>query len=121
MTVTEYSREDLTSLLDEVHDRWFDVPSVRFDHDGRVMSMDYWDYAGRRAPRDPQSGQVMTPDSVLAVHGVRGCIVEDPEGIRSYPLNDISYHNGELIVTAEPNVRIALAVDDLFTIRLSTP
>ena len=110
MTLTIREPERLSLAVDRIHDRWFDVEAIAYDAGTRVLSIPFW---SRPTNRAPASRSAQPFDSLLAIHETDQPRVEDTEHIGTYTFNELDYSNGQVVITAEPNLRISSRVTGL--------
>jgi hypothetical protein len=113
MNLTIREPEELLYLIDGIHDRWFDVTAIAYDPDSRVIRIPFWSQQGRRYPRNRATGEPLPFDSLLAIHDADEPAVEDREHIEIYSFNDVAVSDRQVVVRADPNVRITCEVGDL--------
>lgn len=113
------SQAGLASVTDLLHDRWFDVGTLRSGPGEHAMSITFPSGAGRSralsAMREilgmPQSAETL----LLTIHAVDAFILEEPEGIALYPLNLIRYDSerGRVALESDIPVRVEFEVHRL--------
>lgn len=113
MTMTIREPERLVLAIDRIHDRWFDVAAMTYDPGTRVVRIPYWNKPTSKAPVNRATGEPQSFDGLLAIHDANEPRVEDKERIGTYALNLIAYSNRQLVITAEPNLRISCSVSSL--------
>ena len=121
------SKETLGRLLDEIHDRWFDLRTLPRGVSGEVYGewllpfaegkrtrCCKWLFGGWEIVRPPQEPY----DHVLSVTGVYNVSYRHTETVRFCTINELQVDPEKLIVTitAEPDVTMTLEVDRDFTI-----
>lgn len=111
MTIREPDR--LVLAIDRIHDRWFDVDAITYDPSTRVLEIPFWNRPMGRPPKNMVTGEPEPFDSLLAIHDTDEARVEDKERIGTYTFNVIAYSRGQLVITAEPNLRISCSVRSL--------
>ena len=101
--------ERLSLVLDEIHDRWFDVSAIVHDADTHVVRIPFWTdpnlWDKTSATRDQPPF-----DNLLAINHVESLLVEDPERIGIYSFNDVKFSNNQVLVRANENLRLTCSV-----------
>ncbi len=113
MTMTIREPEKLGLAIDRIHDRWFDVDAITYDPGARIARIPFWNRPTSKAPLNRAMGETQSCDSLLAIHDAGEPSVEDKEHIGTYAFNVIAYSNGQVVITAEPNLRISCSVRSL--------
>jgi len=113
MTMTIREPEKLGLAIDRIHDRWFDVDAITYDPGARIARIPFWNRPTSKAPLNRAMGETQSCDSLLAIHDAGEPSVEDKEHIGTYAFNVIAYSNGQVVITAEPNLRISCSVRGL--------
>jgi len=113
MTMTIRKPEGLSLAIDRIHDRWFDVDAITYDSGTRVVRIPFWIGPTTKSPLNRATGEAPSFDGLLAIHDADEPRVEDREHIGTYGFNEISYSNRQLVITAEPNLRITCRVRHL--------
>ena len=111
MTIREPER--LVLVNDRIHDRWFDVEAITYDPVSRVVRIPFWNTSTSKSPVNRTTGKPQPFDSLLAIHDADELTVEDKEHIGTYTFNVIAYSNRQVVITADPNVRIGCSVSSL--------
>ena len=110
-TIREPAKLDLA--IDRIHDRWFDVDTITYDPGTRVLKIPFWNRPTSKAPLNRATGELRPFDSLLMIYDADEPTVEDREHIGTYTFNVIGYSNGQIVITAEPNLRISCGVRSL--------
>lgn len=111
--------DDLSRITALIHDRWFDLDSVVFDHEAaqiRVPVLNRRPGSGRLRRLLSRSGEVEpTIEAELLVRGVRDCSIDDQAGIRWFDFNGLRYDPTAHRLSIECNVplEIVATVEDL--------
>ena len=113
MTLTIREPERLVLAIDRIHDRWFDIDAITYDPGTRVVKIPYWHRPTRKAPLNRATGEQQSFDSLLAIHDAGKPRVEDREHIGTYAFKLIAYSHRQVVITAEPNLRISCSVNSL--------
>ena len=113
MTLTIREPERLALAIDRIHDRWFDVDAIAYDPGTRVVKIPFWNKPTSRPPVNRMTGEREPFDSLLVVHDADEPGIEDKERIGTYSFDVIAYSNREIVITAEPNLRISCSVRSL--------
>lgn len=113
MTMTIREPDRLVLAIDRIHDRWFDVDAITYDAGARVLKIPFWNRPTSRPPTSSVTGQPESPDSLLMVHGADKPTIEDSEHVGTYSFDRVDYSNREIVITAEPNLRISCGVRSL--------
>ncbi len=100
-------------MNDRIHDRWFDVEAITYDPVSRVVRIPFWNRPTSKSPVNRATGKPQPFDSLLAIHDADELTVEDKEHIGTYTFNVITYSNRQVVITADPNVRIGCSVSSL--------
>ena len=61
-----------------------------------------------------KTGEPEPFDQLLVIHDADEPAVEDQEHVRTYAFNDIRFSNQQVVIRAEPNLRIKCAVKHLY-------
>jgi hypothetical protein len=102
----------LVLAVDRIHDRWFDVGRIKYDPTTRTVSIPFWSEPTSRPPLDA-GRQPPQFDDLLVVHDSDEPRIEDREQIGIYGFNDIKLRGRQMLIRAEPNLRISCAVGSL--------
>lgn len=113
MLLTIREPDKLVIAIDRIHDRWFDVDGVTYDSGARTVRIPFWSRPTRRAPMPPVTGQPEPFDDLLVVHDVDRLRIEDREQIGTYTFNDIVVRGNDLLIRADPYLRISCEVVSL--------
>jgi hypothetical protein len=113
MTLTIREPERLALAIDRIHDRWFDVDAIAYDPGTRVVKIPFWNKPTSRPLVNRMTGEREPFDSLLVVHDADEPGIEDKERIGTYSFDVIAYFNREIVITAEPNLRISCSVRSL--------
>lgn len=111
MTIRE--PDGLVLAIDRIHDRWFDVDAITYDAGTRILKIPFWNRPTSRPPTNRVTGQPESPDGLLMVHGADKPTIADQEHVGTYSFDRVAYANREIVVTAEPNLRISCGVSSL--------
>jgi 2'-5' RNA ligase superfamily len=95
-----------------VHDAWFDVREVR--QDGDVVSIPLA-LRGIRVKKRFRLAHIELPEyeSKLAIRGVSGFEVDEPEQIAAYRINDLTFDPPRLTILAEPSCTVTIEASEL--------
>jgi len=107
MLLTIRAPDRLVLAVDRIHDRWFDVDAITYDSSARTVSIPFWSRPTRRPPIDQVTGQHEPFDDLLVVHDADEPRINDPEEIGTYTFNDIVVRGNQILIRADPNVRIS--------------
>ena len=107
VSLTIREPERLVLAIDRIHDRWFDVEAITYERGHRVVKIPFW---SRPANKPPMNA---TADSVLLVHDADEPAIADKEHIGTYTFDRVAYSNRQVVITAEPNLRISCDVGSL--------
>src|SRR6266851_4374010 len=113
MTTSIREPERLVLAIDRIHDRWFDVDAIAYDPATRVVKIPFWSKPTSRPPVNSVTGEPKPFESLLLVHDADEPKIEDKERIGTYSFDVIGYSNREIVITAEPNLRISCSVRSL--------
>jgi hypothetical protein len=113
MLLTIRELDKLSMVIDRIHDRWFDVDEVTYDSGARTVRIPFWSRPTQRAPMPPGPGQPEPFDDLLVVHDVDRLRIEDREQIGTYTFNDIVVRGIDLLIRADPHLRINCEVGSL--------
>jgi len=113
MTMTIRQPEGLVLAIDRIHDRWFDVDAIAYDPGTRVVKIPFWSKPTSRPPVNSVTGEPTPFESLLLVQDADEPKIEDREHIGTYSFDIIGYSNREIVITAEPNLRISCSVRSL--------
>jgi hypothetical protein len=113
MTLTIRASDGLSLLIDAIHDRWFDVSAIEYDQGTRVITIPFWSRPTERYPRNRTTGQPEPFDNLMAIHDADAPVVEDRERIDIYSFNDVRFLNQQVVIRADPKVRITCAVTQI--------
>jgi len=113
MTLTIRDPERLVLAIDRIHDRWFDVEAIAYDLGTRVVKIPFWNRPTTRPPVNRVTGEPEPFDGFPLVHDADEPRIEDKERIGTYSFNLVAYSNREIVITAEPNLRISCCVRTL--------
>ena len=113
MTMTIHEPEKLVLVIDRIHDPWFDVEAITYDPSTRVVRIPFWNRATSKAPLNRATGEPKSFDSLLAIHDADEPTLEDKEHIGTYTFNVIAHSNRQIVITADPNLRITCSVRSL--------
>jgi hypothetical protein len=108
--LTIRAQDRLGLALDRIHDRWFDVEAITYDSGARSVSIPFWSQPTQRPPINLVTGQREPFDDLLVVRDTDDPTIEDREQIGTYTFNDILVRGNQLLVRAEPNLRIICAI-----------
>lgn len=106
-----FGPNDLSGLMDELHDRWCDLSRFAHNPEESTVSWPYWVTPSSRVPRDKVSRRVSSPDGLVTVSNVSSYEIVDTEDIVIYSMNEVTVDGDSLSFTAEPNVIIRLTVN----------
>lgn len=98
---------DRATLLDLVHDRWFDLTEHRFDQEQREFQLPFGD-------RD--QGPY---DKLLTVTDVRDVIIHDTEKIQIYDINKIEIEPGIVHIVCSIPLKMVLTVGPEAVLRVT--
>jgi len=113
MTMTIREPERLALANDRIHDRWFDVDAITYDSGMHEVRIPFWIRPTSKSPLNRAIGEPQPFDGLLSIHDADELRVEDREHIGTYAFNVIAYSNRQLVITAEPNLRITCRVRGL--------
>jgi len=113
MTLTIREPEKLALAIDRIHDRWFDVDAMTYDPVTRVLRIPFWNRATSKPPVNPATREPQPFDDLLEIYDAGEPTVEDKEHIGTYTFNVIAYSNRQVVINADPNVRIGCSVSSL--------
>jgi hypothetical protein len=113
VTMTIREPEKLVVAIDRIHDRWFDVDAITYDPVSRVVKIPFWNRTTSKSPVNRAPGEPQPFDSLLAIHEADEPTVDDKEHIGTYTFNVIAYSDRQVVITADPNVRIGCSVSSL--------
>lgn len=113
MTMSIREPEKLVLANDRIHDRWFDVDAVAYEPATRVAKIPFWSRPTSKPPVNSVTREPERFDGLLLVHDADEPRIEDKERIGMYSLNVVAYSNREVVITAEPNLRIICSVRSL--------
>ena len=95
--------EQISDLLDVVHDLWFDVERIKFDPEEKVVQI--------RLERDQKKLESGSNETViLKIRNASQLLVNDTEKVGYYDLNEVKYQNGRVIITAGIPIDIQVEV-----------
>jgi hypothetical protein len=114
MTLTVREVDRLTLAIDRVHDRWFDLDAIIHDPATREVRIPFWSETKWKPPINRKTGEPEPFDQLLVIHDADESAVEDQEHIGTYSFNDIRFSNQQVVIRAEPNLRIKCAVKHLY-------
>ncbi len=110
MTMSIREPERLVLVIDRIHGRWFDVDAVAYDPDTRVVKIPFWSKPTSRPPVNRVTRQAERFDGLMVIHDADKPRIEDKERIGTYSFNVVAYSDREIVITAEPNLRISCSV-----------
>lgn len=113
MTTSIREPERLVLAIDRIHDRWFDVDAIAYDPGTRVVRIPFWSRPTGRPPVNRVTREPEPFDGLLVVHDADEPRIEDKEHIGAYSFNVVAYSDREIVITAEPNLRIRCSVRSL--------
>jgi hypothetical protein len=92
---------DLDTLLDLVHDRWFDLTECEFDREGREFRLSLAD-----APSGPYRDKLLRVTDVLDVQ------IRDKAETQTYDINEIHITPASVLIECSIPLEIELAVGE---------
>ena len=116
MTVTVQEPDDLFLVIDETHDRWFDISAITYDRGSRIVEIPFWSSPSWRYPRNHATGKPVPFDNLLTLHDSDEPTVEDRERIGIYSFNEIAFLNQQVVIRADPKLRITCVVRHLYIV-----
>ena len=108
MIITRHNLEDIGMLLDEVHDRFFDIDKIEFKKNKSEIKLHL-------------SENIKGPfDRILTIKGVKNFTYDDTEKIGIYDINKIVIDQKNLCITIISGfpLRIIFFVDEQFEISI---
>ncbi len=114
MTLTVRELDRLSLAIDRIHDRWFDLDATIHDPATREVRIPFWSEPTRKPPINRKTGEPEPFDQLLVIHDADELAVADQEHIGTYSFNDIRFSNQQVVIRAEPNLRIKCAVKHLY-------
>ena len=121
MSLRVESIDELPLVTEHLHDRWFDINAVAYDHDQKTLTVPYWSNPSWRYPRDPATRAPLPFDQRLVIHEVSRYSVDDSEDIGIYSFNDIKYADGVLTLRADPHLSMKIIVERVSIVLDDTP
>src|SRR5260370_11975621 len=113
MTLTIRESEEQALEIDRIQDRWFDVDAMTYDPVTRVLRIPFWNRPTSKPPVNPATREPQPFDDLLEIYDAGEPTVEDKEHIGTYTFNVIAYSNRQVVINADPNVRIGCSVSSL--------
>ena len=114
MTLTVRELDRLSLVIDRIHDRWFDLHAIIHDPVTREVAIPFWSEPTRKPPINRKTGEPETFDQLLVIHDADELAVADQEHIGTYSFNDIRFSNQQVVIRAEPNLRVKSMVKHLY-------
>jgi len=114
MTLTVWELDRLSLAIDRIHDRWFDLDAIVHVPATREVRIPFWSEPTSKPPMNRKTGEPEPFDQLLVIHDADEPAVEDREHIGTYSFNDIRFSNQQVVIRAEPNLRIKCAVRHLY-------
>jgi hypothetical protein len=113
MTLTVRELDRLSLVIDRIHDRWFDLDAIIHDPSTREVRIPFRSETTSKPPINRRTGEPEPSDQLLVIHEADEPAVEDQEHIGTYSFNDIRFSNQQVVIRAEPNLRIKCTVKQL--------
>jgi hypothetical protein len=111
MTILTVSEpQELDQIMDEVHDKWFDLDAITYVEADREFALAYGRKATRKESREGAAHLVVEGELRIA-HAI-ACEVEDKAQIGYYDLNEVTYDPDAraIVLTSSFPLRITIAV-----------
>lgn len=104
---------EMLGITDLLHDRWFDVETISAMSELGSMSIEFPAVERRNALRRGLGVTNSVDPIVLTIHGVTRWVLDDSQGIRFYPLNELRYdpHRGTVSLVSDIPLRPEFEVD----------
>ena|ERR1700693_5677814 len=90
---------DHPTLLDLVHDRWFDLETVAYDREQKELRVYFGEH--RRGPYD---------EKLLRLTDVLEVVIDDSEQVQVYDISDIAFESSSVTITGNIPIRIKATV-----------
>jgi hypothetical protein len=103
----------LVLAIDRIHDHYFDVAAITYHPMTREVRIPFWSQETTRPPMNELGGHTAPLDDLLVVHDADEPTIEDAEQIGAYTFNDLLLRGNNLIIRADPNLRITCAIANL--------
>jgi hypothetical protein len=113
MSLTIREPDRLVLAIDRIHDHYFDVAAITYHPTTRAVRIPFWSQETARPPMNELGEHTAPLDDLLVVHEANEPTIEDAEQIGAYTFNDILLRGNNLIIRADPNLRITCAIGSL--------
>lgn len=111
--------EDISQILDVIHDEYFDLDAIKFDHSDRVLEIPY-----RRIFHDCpgklirnwlvfKTYEVDVIHSKLTIRNVEEYSANDRSHIGTYSFNRLSYTDGTLLIESNEDLDLRMVVPSI--------
>ena len=98
---------ELPKLVELIHDRWLDAESITFDSKNSTLSIRYLKETGSPSPFFSRP-RFPAFECSLRISRVESFSVQDPQKVRFYDINTVTYDPGSMTIELETGVPIKI-------------